>query len=360
MEFKTIYNRDGFRKDGTASIHIYISHNRKLSYINTGIKCTPSEYNNLSYENQLIINGINEKILKFLAQRKLQNRSFDLDSLIKYVKSGASTSFVEFVKSKLSERKISESTKKKHIDLINKLKDFRDVIKFSDIDEDLINAFYRYLENREKYGGGKMKVNAIAQIMILFRSYVKAAYSDGLIFEYRGIKIKKERTEQFSLNMDDIRALEGFSDKYIDRVLFMFFTGLRISDTNYNFKELISDGVLTLRPQKTSKHFTDINLPLKYLFWGKPLEILERNNYKFYKCSPKTTNEHFKKVLKELRYPIYTSKICRHSFITNLWSMGMPEDYIALLVGHSRSSMTSRYGTRPVDQIVRVVKDCFS
>lgn len=361
MNYKVIYNRNNrFRRDGRAKVHVRITHDREVQYIDTGLIVTPEEFKSLDSNSQFQIKSIELKIVKFLETKRLQGKRFNISQLINFVRSGSSESFIDFCEAHMKTKNITKSTSKKHSDLINKLKDFNHNLDFSKIDNQFVDRFEEYLKSRVKYGGGQMKQNSIAQIMILLRSYINHAFYKGYIFEKPVIRIVKERTKPQVLNMEGLERLESVTNKYIEKVIFMFYTGLRISDTFYDFRELYDGEFVTLKPQKTLKHDLTVNLPVNHLFHGKPLEILKRNDFKFHDCTANTTKHWLIKACKDADIEVITSKCARHSFITNLWELGMPEDYIALLVGHSRSSMTSRYGTRPKSQILNMVKQIFS
>lgn len=105
-------------------------------------------------------------------------------------------------------------------------------------------------------------------------------------FPYTHLKVNKGSKTRCFLEEKELKLLETVMlpehlEKYRKMFLFMCYTGLRISDFMRIEQNMIVEDLLILKPKKTSQHETEVRLPIKDLFCGKPYEIWKEFDFNF-------------------------------------------------------------------------------
>lgn len=265
-----------------------------------------------------------------------------------------SISFIKFAREVIENSDRKPGTKENLLTTVATLKEFRQVIDFSDITYTFLKDFDLFLRNKG------LQTNTVAKHMRQLRTLVNEAINQGYIsqeaYPFRKYKIKKEKKEHHFLMPNDLEKLEKLKlpDKknnnqhVLDSFLFCCYCGLRFSDfKQLTYKDLVSiDGNewLMLNCIKTG---VKVNIPLFLLFDGKALKVLRKYNsiedLAKLGCNS-DTNRTLQKLGKmagiEKKFSFHTS---RHTCATLLTHQGVPITTIQKLLGHTSVKTTQIY-----------------
>lgn len=291
------YNRTGkLLSDGSASVTIRAYLRGKNKFFNTGIYIEPHQWNGSNaawikrHPNQYVFNQqIRDTISKMEAfEYDLINRkeTVELDRLAEYDNNKIDISFTEFIKEQLEVTKqtFSRSCFTDQRQTFNKLKSFKQMIYFNQVNFKLIKSFDTFL-----YQEGTMSVNTIAKHHKNLKKFVNLAIKEDLIDvnrnPYKKFTVKRQPTERLYLNEEELLEVEKVEFKddnnhlevVRDFFLFMCYTGLRYSDASKvvgtNFIKS-NDGLTLYFTSTKSKKPMRINL--KKLFAGKPEVLINK------------------------------------------------------------------------------------
>lgn len=145
---------------------------------------------------------------------------------------------------------------------------------------------------------------------------------------YNLFKVHKVTSSRAFLSESELYRLEtGALPAHLDPIrrmfLFICYTGLRISDFLRIDPNMILDDVLVVKPQKTeTSSGTEVHLPLKMLWKGRPWEIWESFGFVF-PNKAKGFESRFNAALKMVALHLGISKnlsahVGRHTFLTHM------------------------------------------
>lgn len=366
---KIFINSNYKKKNGESTIYLIVHLDYKSLKFSTGVSCDPDKFNH----EKLRIRGNSQKVKddnliieKSLAlmndifvRYRLQNIQLTPELLKNEWKNPARRiDFYKFFDEALAERKgdIAHQTYKNHQSAIDKLKEFKPMLTFSEINADFLESYRRWMK-KEKLND----INTIYSSMKILKAYLNIAIRKKIIDEnpFAHISVKEAKTDRLFLNMEELEVLwNAYTDKKYNNVrlektelrdlrhyLFMCFTGCRISD----FKNLKPDNIISKTliyvPVKTvGVKSRAIKVPLnKYA-----LQLIkdEPNNKAllFLPIAEQKLNENIKKIAEKLGiYKKLTNHSARHTFAT-VW-LEKTHDLAALqrLLGHSKISDTMKY-----------------
>ncbi len=296
--------------------------------------------------------------------------------------------FFGFIDSFIAERKnaINPSTGKKYSDsltkhynvTLNKIQEFtkKKRIKKFDFDSVTLDFYFDFMEFLKKQNYSANYIGCQIKILKVFMS---AARERGLHnnTDYTKKRFQKtsEVTDQIYLSVEELEQLETLdlsNDKRLENVRDLLilgaWTGLRFSDfhnISANDVQLNSpDGdILVIRTQKTGK---TVVIPI----FPQVRRIIERYKDKTSNSLPKPiSNQRFNDYIKEVgklaeidepvslsmtkggvriaktspKYEVMSSHVCRRSFATNAYKMGVPSITIREITGHDSESAFLRY-----------------
>lgn len=366
IRYRLVYNRQKrLNKQGTALVQVEAYLNQRKIYLKTNVYLKPECW---SKEGAQVINHpqsnelnamLYEHILELQAiELGYWKRGIDatLSTLKEAVKKGIrpTVSFLKFAKIVIENSDRRPGTKENLLTTVATLKEFRQVIDFSDITYTFLKDFDLFLRNKG------LQTNTVAKHMRQLRTLVNEAINQGYIsqeaYPFRKYKIKKEKKEHHFLMPNDLEKLEKLKlpDKknnnqhVLDSFLFCCYCGLRFSD----FKQLsnknlvIIDGKewLVLNSIKTG---IKLNIPLYLLFNGKALRIMKK--YENLEALSRLgcnsdTNRTLQKLGKmariEKKFTYHTS---RHTCATLLVHQGVPITTVQKLLGHTSVKTTQIY-----------------
>lgn len=343
-------------KKHQSSVQLEVTYERKRKFIGTGIKLYADQWGkdlkvknhpqSALYNQQL--SDIVADIYDFAHQLSLQKKEFSFEKLDEHLgKSGKDTScsFLNFMRKRILERPIAETTRKKHWYILKALEEFGKIKSFSDICYQTIMEWDEFAKKRCKRQSSVYNYHKVLKI------FVREAYASQLITAdpYQTIKLDHGTSESRKfLTKEELKRIEDrtFEDKCLERVrdmfLFCCYTGLAYADlSKFDFNEAIySDGMYRIRDcrQKTG---TEYNISLV----NKAMTILEKYDYHL----PIISNQKYNAFLKvigafcEIKKRL-TSHVARHTFATTVTlGNGVRIEVVSKMLGHTNIHTTQIY-----------------
>jgi site-specific recombinase XerD len=352
------------KKNGEASIFITVNIQYKKLFFYTGVSCLPDKFD----PDTLRIRGTSKKVKddnliieKCLAtmndifvRYRLQNIEITPDLLKREWKNPARRiDFYAFFNEVIKERKddIEQSTIAQHKSSIEKLKEYKKTLTFSEIDHDFIDGYRKWLKTKKKND-----INTIYSALKNFRTYVSIAKRKGIIKEspFSTYSLKRVDTDRIFLTEKEVQDLwirynkrwhNDNNQRVLRHFLFMCFTGLRISDLKSVTKDCIVHDTLVFVPIKTKNVKVK---PIKFPLNSYAKKLIEDEssltNLLFNCLSEQKMRSKIKDIVKvDGIYKDVSLHTGRHTFAT-IW-LNKTKDVVALqrLLGHSDINQTMIY-----------------
>lgn len=378
IRYRLVYNRQNrLNRQGTALVQIEAYLNQRESYFKTNIYLKPECW---SKDGAQVINHpqsnelnamLYEKILELQAielsywKRGLES---NLSTLKEAVKKGIKpvVSFLKFAIQTIENSDRKPGTKDNMLGTVATLKEFRNVIEFTDINYTFLKEFDAFLRNKN------LKVNTVGKHMRILRTLVNEAINQGYMhadaYPFRKYKIKQEKGRHEFLTPDELKKLETVEVEeesmrhVLDAFLFCCYTGLRYSDfcqlTPENFIRINGKRWLYFKSVKTG---VEIRLPLHLLFESRALGILDRypdiGSFAALPCNSEV-NKQLRKLagLCGIKKRI-TYHVSRHTCATLLVHQGVAITTVQKLLGHTSVKTTQIYSEVLSSTIVRDLKN---
>ena len=284
VKYTLVYNRKKrLNKDGLALIQIRAYQGGQNKYFSTQIYVAPfqwdakrekiKKHSNQYHLNKQIANQIDEMETYELQMTAKQNGKFYLQQLEYYQVLNQFESFTHFFEQEMEQEEVKPSTRQTYEVTLKRLKAFKRIIYFEDLDYNLIRKFDQYLIKRKCSANTRAKYHKILKKFIHLA--IKMDLMDIRQNPYKLFTVKKERTSRDFLSEDELNKLADlvFDEMEIhlenirDLFLFCCYTGLRYSDVSRLAKvhllETDKGLKLDMVSQKTEKR---IQLPLFKLF----------------------------------------------------------------------------------------------
>jgi integrase/recombinase XerD len=321
--------------NGHQPIQIRISHQGKQSFRPTGIKVTPSQFENGRVKKHPKASDYNKIIETKIIQ-------LQAEALTGMEKKNKRINFFDFIEAKRRILTRHDSTGGQYQSQINKLREFQSVIFLHDLNHDFFNRYKAFLKDRGNEG------NTIWNAFKFLRNFVKRAYNDSLIDKYPFINYefpKYKAKGKIYLSDEDILKVEAFArvcpDTLKDAAVWFLIgcnTGLRMADMEaFNKRENIIGGRLIVATKKTGEM---VGMPVE----GKLKEYFEMVNYKPIPFD----RQIFSKLIKVVAKSVGIEKkvhphLFRHSFAMKLANSGVSQEVAAKLLGHRDMRATQTY-----------------
>lgn len=379
------------KKDGTYSIKINVTRNRKVFFINTGFSSAKENWDsdhftekepNYRAKNVRLRDMMNkvEKTIFEIEESCMENSTPDkkLKELIESKLFGAESSnmtFIDYI-SKFISTKTRNGTVKVYINTLNKVREFDKGSTFNTINKEWLIRFENWLLS------SGCKINTISihlrNIRAVFNYAIDNEYTN--LYPFRRFKIKKEETAKRSLSVEELIKLrdcpvEAYQEKYRDIFMLMFYL------MGINAVDLFS--LPPLKGNKIIYHRAKTNKLYEIKVEPEAMEIINRyrgknymldvlDEYKNYKDFLHWMNVGLKKIgaLKRIGrggkkmidpfFPEISSYWSRHTWATIAASLDIPKETIAAALGHSSNSVTDiyiKFDRTKVDKANRMVLD---
>lgn len=306
----------------------------------------------------LILSDCLAKVNNILVKYRLQNKILSAEQMrFEYAHYSASIDFNEFMQLEINRRKVNGeiegSTLRQHEVCLNKLKEFRPKLTFSEIDEDFVHQFKSWLKTKKKND-----INTISSNLKNFKTYINRAIKKKIINEnpFRFVPLIQSKNDRVFLTDTEIVKLIKLYDKnylppsyqkVLRHFLFAVTTGLRISDVKAITMNNIVKDTLVFVPYKTRNKKADVvRIPLQSLSLRM---IRDESPHRlkgpvFTMLSEFRTNEYLKEIVKVVKIEKHISfHIARHTFAT--YFLRKTKNLLALqkLLGHSDLRETMIY-----------------
>jgi len=308
----------------------------------------------------LIINQKKGLANDILVRYRLMGKPLTLEAFVeKYTNPVPEIDFIAYMDRAIDQRKgvLTLGSYKHHKATVNKLREFRQQILFTDINLKLIQEFKLHMKNVRKNSP-----NTIHSTMKLMKTYLNYAMNmDNIMLDFdpKNIKVPTFSTQRCYLTLEELTKLERYYHNefcpvmYRDTLqvfLFSCFTGLRFSDLATITRDNIHAERLMFVPQKTrgSGKVVTLKLTQKALQYVEPHGPLFRNLY----CN-QVGNRNLKDIAKAcgINKPV-SWHVARHTFATTFLTLGGHVEVLQKLLGHAKITETMIYG-----QIVDARKD---
>lgn len=384
--------RNETNKSNLYSIHLRITIERDSKYYKIPVpqKVSPLQWSgkgdswvkpNHSFAFE-INNKISEKkglVHDLIKRHYNQNKTLAFPIIFRQLKNkGDANSFLDYLKAYIVNppEKLHENTLKKYNTCLQHLTAFKSAIYFNDIDQQLVQDFYKYLQVDLKLGGPTIK-----KYFDAFKKVIKAARRANLIdasqleFLFDDVKISSKRTtRRIYLEPDEIKKWKNVEipkeKKYLERdrdlFLFQIYTGYYYKDLQIFKKEQLVDdneyGYFIIGERDKNSNETIVPL-FKFPYASTIINkykspSLEQNIFdsKVFIEEP-VYNRHLKEIAKMAKInKSVSNKVGRHTN-AQLWvRYGAERPILSKMMGHTKEETTKNYFTINIPEIVEGTK----
>lgn len=372
IRYRLVHNYAGrLNRDGLAPVALECRQGARKMYMSSRILIRPDQW-----RGGMVVNHDNAgKLTAYLVRWRNSVEEVELDMLLRgkgmtllqlreAVRLGMrqSASVREFMEAVIMPSDRKKATKRSYVYLCNELEKEYGRVTLSDITHDLIEKWRNAMRDAglsENTIKGRLK-----QLHCLTQEAIKRNVISDDPFVW--IKIGNMTPRIGHLTLREMARLEGLeltgSNAHVrDAFVFCCYTGLRYSDFTSLKDSFLTNGVLSLRQQKTR---SQVCIPLRYLFGGKPLLILGRyrsvESFSRIGCNT-TVNRRLKTIAEKARIVKNISfHLARHTAATLLNQAGLQIQEIQKILGHRKMETTEKsYAETTVTQVSRSLKKAF-
>lgn len=356
IRYRLCYNYAGkLNRTGQAPVALECRQGKRKIYLSTKIYLYPYQWLNgtvINHQNAAKLmaylvkyrNSIEEVELNAL----LKGRMMSLSQLKMSVKNGLheSASLRDFTMGVIENSDRKESTKRGYEYLINDIENEYGKMTLDDITYDWV------LKWKHKMHESNLADNTVKGRLKLLRCICNEATKRNIITEdpFKFITIGNMQPKAVWLNMKEIKKIENVElagREAIIRDLFVFscYSGLRWSDLSTLEDAEIKNGLLRKMMCKT-KH--EVVIPIKTIFWGKGMAIIERYQSNIKRLSHVACNATANKKIRDIARKAGVNKPvsfhwARKSCSSNLQVLGMSREDVATILGHTDVEVTSKH-----------------
>lgn len=381
---KIVFRKDKLNELEEAPICIRIIKDRKISYINTGIRINQKHWDaenqrvRKGHPNSSRVNNIINQLLVQVTDASLVNQIDNIPVTSKKIKElvfGGKIGDFFVVGEELTQtyqNKGEFGTFSKTRSVLNKIRKYvgRDNLPFNEITPKFILDYQQYclveLNNAQ---------NTIAKdlrfMRTVFNYAIRVRYIDEKFFPFRNIPIKTEPTKRDFLTEDELSLLIEFNDenewlnKVRDIALFQFYSGgVRISDIIVLRWEQINDDRINIMMRKTGVQLSNklFNGALEIIAKYKALNIENDNDFVFRLLSNNIDLNNPQLIDKEISSKTaminiglkriaqkcginknLTTHLLRHTFAMQALKKGIPLETIQSVLKHKNIRETQIY-----------------
>jgi len=353
------------RSDGKCKIYIRVIHNSKAGFVPTAYYIEPramrkdgtvQSSHTLHAKLTRALNGLLYEYNSILLD--MDTRRMTVNEIVTRLRNKDSgEDFFKYANLRIGNLRKEERfsyAESYEVTLIHLRSAFRQTLKFSDINVDMLERFEAYLKVR----GAKVNTRRI------YLNNIRAIFNHALDHDiiqlptpFRKFKVKQEKTQKRSISVDALRRLRvghylPAQQRSVDLFfLSLYLIGINLKDLLYLTPDRVYNGRLEYRRAKTGTLFSVKIFPeAEYIFHkyiGKKylLRFLDGNDsFIHYKCVLKETNKCLKLAGKINGIDNITTYSARHSWASIASDLNVPKEVISMALGHQiGSEMTDVY-----------------
>lgn len=352
--------RNYTRKDGNRNIFLRLTINRKCKYFPLNIYVKPDHFKKGTItqadqdhrDKNSLIEFYNIKAKKILFDYRIQDKILTFEQFESHFlnSSYGSDSFYDFYERQISlfTDKLAAGSIHNYNIQLRKLKEYKPVLTFDEINPDFITAYEGYLKRQRQNNK-----NTVIKSLTIIKSILNKAVDQGIIKEnpFKVHKLGRIEGDRQFLVEDELTKLESLyysnelktsKQNVLRYFLFCCYTGLRYQDIKkLRFRDIQDGQYLYFRMVKT-KEFVRIPLIEKAKMFIPERGFDNQTVFKVYTDQP--TNRYLKEIMKVAKISKQISFHCsRHTFATWAKSNDVPYDVISIILGHTDIKTTKIY-----------------
>lgn len=354
------------KKNGSRPIYVYLYINGERTRINTKVDAQEDQWDEKKgmikgrtkeiADDNLIIEKCRSRINQILVKYRLNNKNLTTELFrSEYANPSFETDFLAWMEQEIKIKKYEVGPRRiiKYNTILNKIKEYRAVLHFSEIDHFFIESFRGWLK-KEKLND----INTVSSNLAVLKSFTNRALRKKLIENdpFQDIKIGRGLADRIYCDEDDLRKLwtlyndwrdvsKIHQHKILRHFLFMCMTGLRISDfKSVTFGNIVGN-MMFFYPIKTrSKKKQVVKIPLNQFALKLIKDEKRKEGLIFEPCSEQRMNVNLKAIAKMAGInKSITNHSGRHTFATLFLHQTHDVATLQKLLGHSRIDETMVY-----------------
>ena len=356
----------GVKKSGKSPVFVQVWLNRERVLINTKVEADKLTFDTDKghikgkgkevNDNNLIIEQVRSRVNTILVKYRLQNKEITA-KLFKseYSHPSLDIDFLEWMESEIKAKKNEVGTRRiiKYHTVLNKIKEFRPVLRFSEIDHFWIEAFRGWLKSVKKND-----INTVSGNLAVLKSFCRRAVKKNLLLvdPFTDIRIGRGSVDRVFCTETELKRLwclyqnisfTGEEHLYtvLRHFLFMCFTGLRISDFfALNFDSMVNNTIFFYPVKTRAQKKQIVKIPLN----SKALQLIADEGNKEGLIFKPVTEQRMNVNLKVLASMVginkpLTNHSGRHTFATLFIQKTSDVATLQRLLGHTRIDETMVY-----------------
>lgn len=343
-----------------APIEIRLIYQRKLYYLNTGIKVKANEFVCGSVVNRVDAHELNKRLeILFIKTNREVNAILEVGGELKMadlrhrVWCGVEydeLDFIDWAKQYLESSDKATGTISHCLTVLNRVESANIIREWSDISVEAIYKFDEYLHGLRS---PRLSMSTIYNHhkhlkALLYRAERVGKIDRNPYSRLHGQFDRGNRDNLEYLTEEEMQCIVNFSPlpgslmaKARDLFVFQMYTGLSYSDTqefDISKYKLVDEKWISTQPRvKTGVPYVSVLL-------SPVVEVLERNDWKV----PSLSNQEYNRILKQIgsalgiSIPMH-SHLARHTFATYMLRNGVKIENLARMLGHTNITQTQRY-----------------
>ncbi len=361
---KVILKKDFVRKDGTCALYVQVFLNKEKKLFPLALSVKPSDFDEVNRcvkkthpfakDYNLLIDQKLAQIHTIEVNHRLSRFPLTIESLIQEVENPLSRiDFLYFWENELKKQKdqIKPGTYRQQNSALNKLREFKSVIYFYEINEEFVKTMTGFFKNKKGNSA-----NTVSSLLKNFKKYLHIANKRGIVTPIMHDEVKRQMfTKRCTfLTTQEIQKLYKYWQQpfinatykaILSRFLFACFSSVRLGDILRMTQDNIIGDTLIFSAEKTTKlHRIPISrtarvfLDKEFVFPGK--------------FSPEYINRELKHIAKAVGIQkTLTFHVSRHTFATQFLLCGGNVVNLQKILGHSKIEETMIY-VHVVEEIV--------
>ena len=354
------------KKKGNCTVFIQLWLNCERVLISTKIDCDPLQFDATKghikgkskevNDNNLMIEQVRSRVNAILVKYRLQNKEITAKIFkSEYSHPSLDIDFLEWMESEIKAKKNEVGTRRiiKYHTILNKIREYRPNLRFSEIDHFWIEAFRGWLKSVKKND-----INTVSGNLAVLKSFCRRAVKKNLLMvdPFTDIRIGRGSVDRVFCTETELKRLwevyqnvsfTGEEHLYtvLRHFLFMSFTGLRISDFSaLNFDSMVNNTIFFYPVKTRAQKKQIVKIPLN----SKALQLIADEGNKegliFKPASEQRMNVNLKVLAKMvgINKPL-TNHSGRHTFATLFIQKTSDVATLQRLLGHTRIDETMVY-----------------